>query len=80
MLYLARITLPAPMTKKDAISIFGTSVALADACGVTKSAVSQWPELFTERLTNEVVGAALRSGKIDADRAALLLQAPATAA
>lgn len=61
------------MTKHDAIAIFGTASALADACGVTKSAVSQWPGELTERLANEVVGAAIRTGRIKPNEAPVLL-------
>lgn len=32
------------MKKRDALAYFGTSIALARAVGVTKSAVSQWGE------------------------------------
>ena len=32
------------MNKETAISIYGSQVALAEALGITKQAVSQWPE------------------------------------
>jgi transcriptional regulator with XRE-family HTH domain len=52
------------MTKTEAISIFGTRQQdLADAVGVTRSAVAQWPESLPQRQIDIVVGAAVRLGK-----------------
>lgn len=52
------------MTKNQAIRIFGRTLTdLADALGITKSAVSQWPDQLTVRQTDWVIGAAVRMGK-----------------
>ena len=50
------------MDKKTAVQIFGTQSAIADALGITRSAVSQWPEQLDQRTTDELIGAALRIG------------------
>lgn len=52
------------MTKTEAIELFGGSqVDLARAIGVTKSAISQWPEELDSARTDRVIGAAYRLGK-----------------
>jgi UTP--glucose-1-phosphate uridylyltransferase len=52
------------MTKSDAIRIFGSTVTeMAAAIGVTRSAVSQWPEQLTQHQIDRVVGAAVRLGR-----------------
>lgn len=51
------------MTKQEAKSIFGgTQRALAAAVGLGESAVSQWPEVLTQRQADLVRGAAVRLG------------------
>ena len=51
------------MRKSEAISLFGrTQNDLARALGITKSAVSQWPEELDQEKTDRVLGAALRLG------------------
>jgi transcriptional regulator with XRE-family HTH domain len=50
------------MTKQDAIQIFKTQAAIALALGITRSAVSQWPEELDQRTADEITGAALRLG------------------
>ncbi len=50
------------MDKKEAIRVFGTASALARAMGVTRSAVSQWPEKLPPRVGDRVIAAAVRSG------------------
>lgn len=52
------------MKKQSAIALFGTGTALAHALGITKSAVSQWPEELPQRIADEIHGAAIRLGKI----------------
>ena len=49
-------------TKTQAAALFGTYTKLADTLGVTKGAISQWPEKLTVRQQNEVMGAAVRAG------------------
>ena len=60
------------MQKTQALGIFGTAKSLADALGVTPSAVSQWPERLPSRLADEIVGAALRCRLVTPERAAEL--------
>lgn len=50
------------MTKTEARKLFGTWTALAEACGITPSAVSQWPEELSRRETQRVIGAAVQRG------------------
>ena len=52
------------MKKDFAISIFGSGVSLAKAIGLGKSAISMWPNELTTRQQDEVIGAAIRLGKI----------------
>jgi hypothetical protein len=52
------------MTKKDAAKIFGgTNKSLANAVGVSNSAVSQWPDQLPQDLIDRLIGAAIRLGK-----------------
>jgi DNA-binding transcriptional regulator YdaS (Cro superfamily) len=53
------------MTKDDAIAFFGSQTALAEAVGLTRQAVNQWPEevpplrqIQLERLTRRKLKAA----------------------
>lgn len=48
------------MTKSTAIQLFKTVGNLAAALGVTRHAVYQWPDNLPQRLSDQVVGAALR--------------------
>lgn len=58
------------MTKTQAVGLFRTRRALADAMGITPSAISQWPEELPTRLADEIVGAALRCRLLTPERAA----------
>ena len=49
-------------TKTQAAAIFGSATQLAETLGITKGAVSQWPEILTQRQQDEVMGAAIRLG------------------
>lgn len=51
------------LTKQQAISFFGDGVRLAEALGLTKGAISQWPEQLDQSKTDRVIGALLRLGK-----------------
>lgn len=51
------------LTKQQAISFFGDGVRLADALGLTKGAISQWPDLLDQSKTDRVIGALVRVGK-----------------
>lgn len=50
------------MQKQDAIQLFGSGAALARALGITRGAISLWPDILDQRRTDEVVGAAVRLG------------------
>ena len=53
------------MKKTKAIQLFGkTSSDLARALEITPQAIGRWPEHLTERQTREVIGAAVRLGKM----------------
>jgi hypothetical protein len=51
------------LTKKQAIAIFGDGVKLARALGLSKGAISQWPDLLDQKRTAMVIGAAVQHGK-----------------
>lgn len=48
------------MKKDDAIRFFGTQAELARAVGVSRSAVSQWPQELPPRVSDRVTAAMLR--------------------
>jgi len=62
------------MTKTDAIRVFGTRTKLAAALGITKQAISLWPEELDTARADRVRGAALRTNRVfeltEKDRAA----------
>ena len=62
------------MEKIHAIEIFGSGVSLAKALGICKSAISQWPETLTQRQQDEVIGAAIRLGKLTPEEAKELVK------
>lgn len=49
------------LTKTEALRIFLKQTHIADACGVTRGAVSLWPEVLSQRLGDVVIGAAVRT-------------------
>ncbi|SDV49230.1 Cro/CI family transcriptional regulator [Chitinasiproducens palmae] len=51
------------LTKQQAIAIFGTGAELGRALGITKGAISQWPEELDQKQTAMVIGAAVQSGR-----------------
>lgn len=51
------------LTKQQATAIFGSGAALARALGITKGAVSQWPDILDQQRTAMVIGAAVQQGK-----------------
>lgn len=57
------------MNKKTASFIFGSAARLSRALGISKAAVSLWPETLTQRQQDEVIGAALRLGKLTPEQA-----------
>ncbi|MDX8402515.1 MAG: Cro/CI family transcriptional regulator [Mariprofundaceae bacterium] len=50
------------MNKKLAIKTFGSGAALARAIGVSKSAVSSWPDELPPRIADRVIAACVRQG------------------
>lgn len=52
------------MDKAKAIEMFGSAASLARALGVTRQAISQWPDVLTQQQTDRVIGAALRTGNL----------------
>lgn len=51
------------LTKSQAIDIFGNQSEIGRALGISRAAVSLWPEVLDQRKTDELVGAAMRLGK-----------------
>lgn len=52
------------LTKQQAIAIFGkTATELGSVLGLTRSAISLWPDELNQRQTDLVIGAAVRLGK-----------------
>lgn len=51
------------LTKHQALAIFGSGAALARALGITRGAVSQWPDDLDQQRTAMVIGAAVQSGR-----------------
>ena len=52
------------MKKREAAKLFGNQSKLAMAIGISKSAVSQWPEELSQSSADRVIGAAVRLGLI----------------
>lgn len=53
------------MTKQQAISIWGTMTAMAPVLGITRQAITAWPDVLDQWRIDLVVGAAIRDGKIE---------------
>ncbi|CAB3644223.1 hypothetical protein [Trinickia soli] len=53
------------LTKQQAILIFGNQSEIARALGLTRGAVSLWPDQLRQDQSDRVVGAAVRLGKRD---------------
>lgn len=51
------------MTKQEAINTFGTAANLARALGMTRSAISMWPNDLDNQRADRVRGAAIRLRK-----------------
>lgn len=60
----------AVMKKDEAIAIFGSTRAMADALGVTRQAIYQWPDVLPQDQEDRVTGAAVRLGKLKANGSA----------
>ena len=56
------------MTKAEAIELFDSSVPkLSETLGITRQAVYMWPDELSQQKTDEIIGAALRTGRLPAD-------------
>ena len=51
------------MTKQEAINTFGTAANLARALGMTRAAISMWPDELDNERPDRVRGAAIRLRK-----------------
>lgn len=61
------------MRKQQAVDLFGSPSQLAEAIGVTRSAISAWPEALSDKIADRVVAAGIRAGK-DPRRLQILAQ------
>lgn len=52
-------------TKTEAAELWGSQAELGRALGLTRQAIAAWPEELNERQQNEVLGAAIRAGKVN---------------
>lgn len=53
------------MTKTEAIALFGSRQQdLADAIGLSRTAITQWPERLRQDQIDRVIGAAMRLGRL----------------
>lgn len=50
------------MTKNEAINMFGSVAQLAEALGITRQAIYQWPNQLPKDQADRINGAALRVG------------------
>ena len=66
------------MRKKIAYVIFDGRVEMAKALGLTPQALTQWPETLSIRQQDQVIGAGLRTGKIDVRDLPTLLRSTTT--
>jgi len=53
------------MTKSEAIKIFSSVASLAGALGISRQAVYKWPNDLPQEQVDRIVGAAIRTGRID---------------
>lgn len=68
------VCLPCGMKKQQALDLFDGKVArLAEAIGITSQSVSGWPDVLSDKLSDRVIAAAVRSGK-DSQRLRILAQ------
>ena len=57
------------MKRDQAALFFGNLASLGKALGISPAAISQWPSELTIRQQDEVIGAAIRLGKITPEQA-----------
>lgn len=66
------------MRKAEAAELFGNQTRLGEALGLSRAAISAWPDELDLARADRVVGAAIRLGRIDPTHA-LVEQARAVA-
>jgi DNA-binding transcriptional regulator YdaS (Cro superfamily) len=52
------------MTKKQALKLFGGLKPMAEALGISRQAIDQWPKILTQKQADWVLGALMRLGLI----------------
>ena len=50
------------LNKRDIKRIFLSQKACAEVLGISQQAISYWPEPIPQRRSDEIIGAAIRSG------------------
>ena len=55
------------MTKAEAIQLFGSKKALAEALGVHRSLISKLPDQLPTKYSDRTTGAAIRLGRVIPD-------------
>lgn len=63
------VTFPS-MTKSDAIMLFASVTELASALSVTRQAIYKWPDELPQEQADRVIGAAIRTGRMNPASAA----------
>ena len=53
------------MRKDEVIDLFGTTAEAAKAMGITRQAIYLWPQVLCLKMTDRVIGAAFRTGRIN---------------
>lgn len=53
------------MTKRQAIYIWGNQRRTALALGITRQSIHAWPDVLPQWQIDRVIGAALRTGRVD---------------
>ena len=50
------------MDKEKALSLLGGAAEAADAIGISRQAIVQWPDVLPARIADRVIAACVRSG------------------
>lgn len=62
------------MKKKTAIELFGSASKLSRAVQYTRGAIHNWPDELDRRRSDQVIGAAVRVGKLSPAQAKELIE------
>lgn len=62
------------MKKKTAIELFGSASKLSRAVQYTRGAIQNWPDELDRRRSDQVIGAAVRVGKLSPAQAKELIE------